>query len=542
MHDSPASTRSPPPSTRTPIFTAPAGAQWPEHVDERPPPVHWREFIVVVILVALSDVTIYRAAGFAGFAALFLLAPALFVVGAFQPRFATATRVVGLMLVLLAARIVWCGSPLSLAVGIGLLASFATALSGRTPYVAATAIFALSAIAAGCRRLVDYGRCTRVSRLGRITWLNVAMPLAALILFGTVFVYANPDLLDSVWEAVHEVVEKLLEWLRKIAFGEIVFWIAAAVVSAGLLGHSAGAVYADPVDSESSAAMPVRLSKLYSALRNTLVAVIVLFAVYLAFEFRTLWFREFPKGFYYSGYAHEGAAWLTFALALATLVLSLAFRGGVLTDPRLPQLRRLGWIWSAENFILAVAVYHRMAIYIRFNGMSPMRIVGLYGISAVVVGFTLVVWKIGRERGFGWLVQRQLWTLAVAVWLYVLTPVDAIVVAYNVRRILAGDPAPSVQISVHSIGAEGLPLLLPLLECDDEFIREGVRAMLAERDDDVEEAAAQRASLGWTSYQVSDAVVVERLRAERQRWAEYRDRTSRAAALRRFHQYAYQWY
>ncbi|HEV3022766.1 MAG TPA: DUF4153 domain-containing protein, partial [Pirellulales bacterium] len=283
-------------------------------------------------------------------------------------------------------------------------------------------------------------------------------------------------------------------------------------------------------------------SKLYAAFRNTLAAVIALFAVYLVFEFRTLWFREFPKGFYYSGYAHEGAAWLTFALALATLVLSLVFRGGVLTDPRLPRLRRLAWIWSAENFILAVAVYHRLAIYIGFNGMGPMRIVGWYGISTVVVGFALVLWKIGRGRGLGWLLRRQLWTLALAVYLFVLTPVDAVVVECNVRRILAGDSAPSVQISVHPTSNDGALLLLPLLETDDATIREGVRAMLAQREDDAEAAAERRESLGWTSYQISESVVLERLRAERHRWTDYGDPQRRDAALKRFHEYAYQWY
>ena len=48
----------------------------------------------------------------------------------------------------------------------------------------------------------------------------------------------------------------------------------------------------------------------YPAFRNTLLTVIALFAAYLVFEFKTLWFRVFPEGFYYSGYAHQGAAWL----------------------------------------------------------------------------------------------------------------------------------------------------------------------------------------------------------------------------------------
>src|SRR5207244_2219651 len=107
------------------------------------------------------------------------------------------------------------------------------------------------------------------------------------------------------------------------------------------------------VESARSAADPETL--LYATFRNTLVAVIVLFAAYLGFEFKTLWFRVFPKGFYYSGYAHEGAAWLTAALALATIVLSVIFRTAVLRDAGLPRLKKLAWIWSAENLLLAVA-------------------------------------------------------------------------------------------------------------------------------------------------------------------------------------------
>ena len=181
---------------------------------------------------------------------------------------------------------------------------------------------------------------------------------------------------------------------------------------------------------------------MYAACRNTLVTVIGLFAIYLVFEFKTLWWRVFPPGFHYSGYAHQGAAWLTVALALATLILSLALRGSILLDPRLRMLRRWAWIWSLENVLLAIAVYHRLYIYIGFNGMTRMRVVGIFGISAVLIGFLLVLWKIARNRGFLWLLRRHLWTVAIAVYLYSVIPVDVFVVQYNVRRILAGDPAP----------------------------------------------------------------------------------------------------
>jgi hypothetical protein len=286
---------------------------------------------------------------------------------------------------------------------------------------------------------------------------------------------------------------------------EMLFWLAVGWVTIGLLRplmdsregfderRPAGVAIAQPGP-----------APLYAPFRNTLVVVIVLFAVYLAFEFKTLWFRVFPKGFYYSGYAHEGAAWLTVALALATVILSLIFRGTILNDARAPRLRQLAWFWSLENILLAIAVYHRLFIYIGFNGMTRMRTVGLFGISAVVVGFILLLWKIAHHRGFVWLLRRHLWTLAIAVYLYAVSPVDALVMNYNVRRIMDGDPAPCVQICVHPISAEGLLLLRPLLECEDVMIRDGIRAMLAERHDKAESLAVRRRQDGWTAFQVAD--------------------------------------
>jgi hypothetical protein len=99
-----------------------------------------------------------------------------------------------------------------------------------------------------------------------------------------------------------------------------------------------------------------------------------------------------------------------------------------------------------------------------------------------------------------------------------------------------------VQISVHPIGSEGLLLLEPLLDCDDAIIREGVRAMLAERDDEAEAAAERQRALGWTAYQIADERVLGQLRSDRSLWAVYRDRSRRANALSRFNEYAYQWY
>lgn len=512
------------------------------------PAVPWRELSAILLLVVLCDATIYRGHGFAGFALLFFTAPWLLLLGSTRPRVSLSVWIVQLLLTLLAARGVWCGSDADLAVGAALICAFALSLSGQRPYVLETIVFASQTLWAGYRGLLHYGHALPSGRssLPRKGWLSILMPAVVCAVFTLLFVLANPDLATLLGEWVSTLLDTLREWLLRFAptQWEVGFWLVVIWVSAGLLRPVMDAIVVGAEAATPAAKTPdvARPAGLFPACRNTLIAVSAVFAVYLVFEFLTLWFREFPAGFYYSGYAHEGAAWLTVALGLATVILSFVFSGAILRDARLPQLKRWAWFWSLENFLLAVAVYHRMFIYVGFNGMTRMRIVGLFGMSAVVAGFLLVLWKIARNRNFLWLLRHHLWALAGAIYLFQITPVDAIWVEYNVRRILAGDPAPSVQFTVHPISAEGWLLLEPLLDCPDATIREGVAAMLAQRADEAEWFAANGQEQGWTTFQWAEQRLLEQLRAASPRWAPYVDQRVRQAAQEKFAAYAYQWY
>jgi hypothetical protein len=513
-------------------------------------PVETRELLAVLGLVVLADVTIYRGYGFAGMAALFAVGPILLLIGTPQRRLGLDAGIVGTMLLLLAGALVWCGAGWHLAVAAALLIAFAMTLIGMRPYIVDLVLFVCVTVVTGGAGLSKHLRAlSRITPpIPRATWLKVVLPTVAVLSFGTLFVCANPDEAKTVGQWLERAWNVLCENIRAFSPSapEALLWVGAAWFGGGLLRPllktSVFVEGPEETAGDRDAAEPLFESPLYLALRNTLVAVIGLFAAYLVFEFQTLWFRVFPKGFYYSGYAHEGAAWLTAALALATAALSAIFRAGVLKDPRLPRLRKLAWVWSVENLLLALAVYHRLTIYINFNGMTRMRTVGLLGITAVVVGFMLVVWKIAHSRSFVWLVNRQLWTLGTAIFLYAVLPVDLLVHTYNVRRILAGDLAPSVQISVHPIDSGGILALPLLVKCDDEAIREGIRAMLAERALQAEAVELRRATENWTSFQLADRLLLDRLRAVASEWSVYSDSGKREAALRRYRDYAYQWY
>jgi hypothetical protein len=507
------------------------------------------EMLGVLLLVVISDLTIYRGHGFAGLALLFAAAPALMWISSYRRGAGASCWVVGAMLILLAAKMVWLGSVLLALIGFVLLVAYAMALAGLRPYVPEIIFYAAQIIQSGYLGIITYFRS--LGKLGpvipRTVGISVLLPCVAFVAFGWLFVLANPDLVVTFSKGFRVFFETINEWFSTFfpEYSDLAFWLAAFWIVLGLLRpiHNRKAMESLPDESREAVSTEEQFDAfLYPACRNTILTLIALFAVYLAFEFQTLWFREIPSGFYYSGYAHEGAAWLTVALGLATVVLSLVFRGSILRDARLKKLRRLSWIWSLENLLLAVAVYNRLFIYVGFNGMTRMRIVGFYGITAVVIGFALVLWKIAGNRRFLWLVRRQLWTLAIFVYLFALTPLDSFVVKSNVQRILSGDPAPSVQISVHPIDSEGILSLLPLLECDNKIIREGVRALLAEHQQSAERLAAERNQLGWTTYQLADRKSLVQLRLNAEKWKHYKNSADRAGALERFHEYAFQWY
>lgn len=532
-----------------------------ERYDESP--VHWPEAVSLLLIVVLCDVTVYRGSGFAGYAALVIGLPTLLLMGVPSKQPLRVTWLLGLLLAGSAIRLVWCGSGLSFVSGLVVLSAFSMSLVGRTPFPLHVAVFASQSFSAGHRGLNHYWTfLSSIHPPNRVqNVLALILPVVTLIVFGTLFIFANPDLAEAFGSRLKDALEFFGRWLPELAPEpfEVLFCIATCWVAVGLLRpvlpetvettdtdpYEPSSDHVQQVSDLSTENAPSETSKqtpLFEAFRNTLVVVTGLFALYLVFEFQTLWFREFPDGFHYSGYAHEGAAWLTVALGLATMMLSVMFRGRVLLDPRLGVLRKLSWLWSIENVVLAMAVYNRLSIYVNFNGMTRMRTVGLLGMTAVLIGFLLVVRKISMGHDFRWLIRRQLWTLAFAIYLYAVLPVDAWVMRHNVRRVLSGDLTPSVQISVHPTTSEGVLELLPLVHCENEIIREGVRAALAQKQNDLQKLAADRQKLGWTSYQIADDHLLKVLIESQDSWSAYQDGTQRSNAITRFYDYAWQWF
>ncbi|MBL4885053.1 MAG: DUF4173 domain-containing protein, partial [Planctomycetaceae bacterium] len=373
------------------------------------PPVRLREMIAILLIVILSDLTIYRSFGYSGFASFLLICPWVIVLGKYRPRLNAASLLIAVLLLLVAGKLIWYGTVSIAILGTLLLFAFTFSLVGKFPYLHQLFSYMMLLLPVGLYRISSYHEYllqTRTVTRFSSKLMNVLIPLAITIVFSVLFTLANPDILSFVWKNSNEFINDIWEYIFQFSFGEFWFWLFIGWASLGIMAQNFSYRQSSPSTYEqSSESQP---AVLFDAFRNSLVMVILLFGGYLIFEFSTLWQREFPEGFYYSGYAHQGSAWLTLALAISTLILSIIFRGQILNDPRLTRLKTMAWVWSFENLLLAVAVYNRLHIYVGFNGMTRMRVIGILGITAVVLGFLLVIWKINRHYHFSWLLKRQL--------------------------------------------------------------------------------------------------------------------------------------
>ncbi|MGI9472338.1 MAG: DUF4153 domain-containing protein [Rubripirellula sp.] len=501
-------------------------------------PVRRRELLAIVFWTILADLLIYRTFGFSGPALFFALVPILFLIA--YPRLDRTPlwyAVAGL-LVTSAIRLAWSGSSLAIVSAFALVVGLAMVSAGSIPYVLEAACVAGLAFIDGAKRISKYRISSKAGtpKVSGAHLLGWVLPALAAIVFGSIFIFANPNLLDRASSMLSEWSHNLQYWLSGLSFWEIPFCILALLLGAGLIRPALPLPIFGPVVETRTTTTRHEESPLYIGARNSLITLVTLFGIYLVFEFMTLWISDFPPGFYYAGYAHQGAAWLTFALALATGVLSLVFAERMLSDTRVDTLRRLAWIWSAQNLLLAAAVYNRCAIYVGYNGMTQLRTVAFFGITLVVIGFCLVVLKIHRNRGFWWLIRGQLIAFVLTIIAYSLFPVDYVAHRYNANAVRSGYLHPSVMIAVKDKNDEGLLPLFDLLECDDPIIREGVTAILAERKIQLEQSPITH----WTEFQGARATLRKRLRTYD--FAEFESRASRDAAIATFRNYAMQWY
>lgn len=499
-----------------------------------------RRMMIAVVIALFGDWSLYQSGGgYSGWAA-FVVGISLALAGGIGFRGGCkATLLISVGIVLVAMRLFWQGNILAVIAACGCVLLWTLALHRYELGYRRLAAFVASLVPRAILEIPKF--CVAVVRtvpgLGGNRWLTFGIPCLVSSAFAFLFLMANPEASSWFFSKLSELVDCFYVWGQNLEFTELLFWLTVGGISFGLMIPLA-------VSKQSSAkpllaTQPQGISLLrYRVSRNTLLSVNLLFAGYLIAELISSWGRGFPKGFHYSGYAHQGAAWLTIALVLTTVVLGLIFRARTEVAGLVTNLQRLAVLWIGLNWLLAFAACHRLYVYIEFNGLTRMRIVGILGIACVAVGLFWAKRKISLGETFHWLMLRQLSTFLLFVFIFCLCPTDLIAHRYNVSRILAGHPEPLVQITEQPLSDEAWIYIARLANSSDPLIRDGIRSMLASRTN-----RHKRRMTTWQHFQVSEWLLQETfLQYSEELQPFIDDRQIREASTQELREFAYQWY
>ena len=488
--------------------------------------------------------------GNTGFAVFLIATSLLFVWNLSRDQIATVqyrrVLLIGFGLLLGCIRLVWQPNAIVCVAGIMQSLAIAMAMQGRQRGALRMVVFTIQSAGNGVLRwiLFPWGGILNGMSRNRFAWLSWGLPLFAGVLFLIPLIQSHPELASEVARNLSSLIDATLKWAAQFNFVAVILVSMVGVWSLGVLlpnywkektTHSSHT----PRDTQAVCSQTV-----YLASRNTLIVVSCVFVWFLIIEIRATWFRDFPEGFIYSTYAHQGAAWLTVALGMSTIAMSILFHPQVHKHPRIATLQRLAWLWSICNVLLVIAVFYRLIIYVNFNGMTRMRIIGFVGVSCVFAGFIIVNSRIVHQKSMSWILNRQFWAFLWSIYLLALLPMDAISYRWNENRIRAGHLAPSVQIAVHTISDEGLLCLLPLLKSDEVEIRNGVAALFAERISRGPDSLLDSGrSIRWTQIQGARDLLAARLKEVHPQLKQYVLSTiERQAAMDRFRQWTRRWY
>jgi hypothetical protein len=358
------------------------------------------------------------------------------------------------------------------------------------------------------------------------------VPVGLVAVFGAVFAAANPVVERWIGSLF---AHSSLSWFPSPL--RFVFWALCAIAAAGLLRPAVRELPGLTARLGGTSTEEASASTILTIARNGMVGLNALFLGYNALDAVYLWAGRAPTGVSHTEYAHAGAAWLTVALVLSTLVLGSLYRGAMLSDPRAKAARVLAYVWAGQNFILAAGTFRRITMYVAYSGLTELRILGIFGTALATVGLAIVVYRVSLRRTMLWVLRRQLDALTLAVVIFVVSPTSWIAMRYNVAQIGAAQYRPLLHLFQQRITPEAIPAMLPLLDHDDPTVRGGVAARLIERRYELHLEAAR--ATRWTEHEASLSRALRVLDAIESRLEALAPTDARADVLGRLRATAY---
>lgn len=297
---------------------------------------------------------------------------------------------------------------------------------------------------------VDRNLGGRLLRAG-LVWL---VPIACAIVFGALFVAANP-----VLELGLNALRPLLDW--QLDLRRVVLWGFIAVVSWPILAPRLVCWTSQP---PTQGPMLERAESIVfgaAAIRNSLILFNALFAVQTATDLLYLWGGvRLPDGLTYADYAHHAAYPLIVTAVLAgAFVLAAMRRNGPGRGSAL--IRGLVYLWVTQNVWLVISSILRLKLYVLAYGLSEWRLDAGVWMLLVAIGLVLVIAKVAYDRSNKWLVTANAVALTAVLWGVSLADYPGLISRFNVEhaRETGGDGVPLDAAYLANLGRDAIPAM-----------------------------------------------------------------------------------
>jgi hypothetical protein len=341
-----------------------------------------------------------------------------------------------------------------------------------------------------------------IGRTMPVLWL----PALGTMLFLILFAAANP-LIESAFTRIDLAVA-----LGGFSITRLAFWIVTTMLVWGVVrprptrlspARVAGGDWTPPGVSLVSVTLSLFAFNLVFALENGL-------------DIAFLWSgARLPEGMTLAEYAHRGAYPLIATALLAGLFVLVTLRpGSPLAES--PTIRRLVYLWIAQNVMLVASTMLRTMDYVDAYSLTRLRIAALIWMALVAVGLVLVCWRIWQRRSAAWLVNANLAAAISVLTVCAFVDLGAVAARWNVThaREVGGGGTQLDLCYLHRLGASSL---LPLIDLESRPLPPALRERIAAlRNLQMDRLQAKQADWhGWTWRGARRLVAAEARIAER---------------------------
>jgi len=362
-------------------------------------------------------------------------------------------------------------SPLSFTFGVAAVAYFAVAMSGKSGGAIGEQLGAARRLLLDCgwRAVSDLARTFLSQRPGDPRALADGLAIWIVpVGLGGVFLYLFADANPIIQRWVAGI--DLREFVSHLDRPRIASWlIMASLVWPFIfveIRKRRTSEPAKPAPADAGGASgPFSELLGHAAILRSLIVFNALFAVQTILDSVYLWGAvELPDGMTYATYAHRGAYPLIATALLAAGFVILTMKPGSETE-RSPLIRGLVFLWIAQNIWLVTSSILRLDLYVAAYSLTYWRVAAFVWMLLVAVGLFLILARIGLGRSNKWLIDTNLVTLGLTLYLCAFANFASFIAHYNVRHSseMGGGGAALHLEYLYEIGAHAIPAL-------DQFI------------------------------------------------------------------------